>query len=137
MGQFHLPLATCLCALLALGGCAPHRSVGHADAPPPVILESSLLRAEAGFTGNRLGVEVDAVTPLDGQDLQAVDLSVPLAAGRIDRVDVLAPSGEIIEQPAESRIDPGPGEQTGIRIFLPGSKRIQFRLRLIDLPEDN
>lgn len=137
MGQPQLFLATCLCAALVLGGCAPHRSVGHADAPPPVILESSLLRAEPGFTGNRLGVEVDAVTPLDGQDLQAVDLTVPLRAERVDRVDVLAPSGELIEQPAESRIDAGPGEQTGIRIFLPGSRNLQFRLRLIDLPEDN
>ncbi len=132
-----------LSALIApFAGCATspeaHR-VGAADAPPPPLpnaIESGELRAEPGFVGDRLGVRILGVTDLADESLQAVDLDVPLDSDRIDRVEIVSPRGQPIEQPKEAEIKSVPGpENAGIRIYLPNRKGLEFRIKLIDDPD--
>ena len=137
----RLMLAFALCALLA-AGCAPKhkgRRVGLADAPPPSLseIESGDLRAEPGYTGDRIGVRILGVTDLPDEELQAIDLDVPLDAGRIDRVEIFSPGGRPIEQSKDAEIRPLPKpDNAGIRIFLPRSKDLEFRIKLIDEADD-
>ncbi len=137
----RLIAALALCALLA-AGCAPKhkgRRVGLANAPPPSLqaIESGNLRAEPGFTGDRIGVRILGVTDLPDEELQAIDLDVPLDAGQIDRVEIFAPGGRPIEQPKDAEIKPLPNpDNAGIRIFLPKRKDLEFRIKLIDEPDN-
>lgn len=137
----RLMLALALCALL-VAGCAPKhkgRRVGIANAPPPTLqeIESGDLRAEPGFTGDRIGVRILGVTDLPEEDLQAIDLDVPLDAGRIDRVEIFSPGGRPIEQPKDAEIKPlADPDNAGIRIFLPKRKDLEFRIKLIDEPDN-
>lgn len=136
----------CLVAALGLNAllfaaCTPgqggHR-VGLADAPPPPPpeVESGNLRAEPGYTGDRIGVRILGVTDLPDEDLQAIDLDVPIDAGRVDRVEIVSPRGRPIEQPKDAEIRPLPDpENAGIRIFLPKRKDLEFRIKLIDEPD--
>ena len=140
MKHSRLIAALALSALLA-AGCAPRHKgsrVGLADAPPPVLaeVESGNLRAEPGFTGDRIGVRILGVTDLPEEELQAIDLDVPLDPGRVDRVEIFAPGGRPIEQPKDAEIGPRTDpENAGIRIFLPKRKDLEFRIKLIDEPE--
>ncbi len=133
-------LAVALCSMLA-AGCAPrhkgHR-VGFAAAPPPPLseIESGDLRAEPGYTGERIGVRILGVTDLPEEELQAIDLDVPLDAERIDRIEIFSPGGRPIEQSKDAEIRPLPDpDNTGIRIYLPKRNGLEFRIKLIDDPD--
>lgn len=98
---------------------------------------SGVLEAKPGFTGDQIGVEVERVAPADGGRLQALDLNLPIASEQVDRIEVESVSGEIVELPREPEIEPGPDPRnTGIRIYLPNRKNWEFRIRIIDVPED-
>lgn len=140
MQHSRLFAALALSALLA-AGCAPKhqgRRVGLTDAPPPVLaeVESGNLRAEPGYTGDRIGVRILGVTDLPDDDLQAIDLDVPLDAERVDRVEIVAPGGRPIEQSKDAEIKQLPDpDNVGIRIYLPKRSGLEFRIKLIDEPD--
>ncbi len=141
--NFSRLLAALALSALLVAGCAPKhkgRRVGLADAPPPSLqeIESGNLRAEPGYTGDRIGVRILGVTDLPDEDLQVIDLDVPLDAGQIDRVEVVSPGGRPIAQPRDAEIRPLPDPaNAGIRIFLPKRKDIEFRIKLIDEADNN
>ncbi|MDH3220863.1 MAG: hypothetical protein OEO19_15120 [Gammaproteobacteria bacterium] len=129
-----------LCSLL-LASCYGHkaRRTGHADAPPPRLaeVETANLRAVPGYTGDRLGAEITDISNLPGEDTQAIGISIPIESGRVDRIEVVSPEGEPIQQQREADIlQQGDGNNVGIRLFLPKRSNWEFRLRLIDVPDD-
>ena len=101
------------------------------------VIESGRLVAEPGFTGKKYGVEVERIMLLDDSGIQAIDLSLPFASDRVDEIEVISNAGETIEQQREADIETGPDpKNTGVRLFLPRRKNWEFRLRIIDVPED-
>ena len=115
--------------VLLIVGCAGH--------PPGHSLETGRLEAVPGFTGDQLGAEGERVSTTDNGQTQVIDLRLPIAEETVDRVEVVTPSGEPIEQrrAAEIVTDRDPRD-TGIRLYLPGRKNWAFRLRLIDVPDE-
>lgn len=100
------------------------------------VTRSGMLEATPGFTGSKLGIEVEEVEIVGG-DLQAIDLRVPFGAPRVDRIEIEAANGKVIELPREAEIEPGSDPfSTDIRVFLPRRQNLQFRIRIIDLPDD-
>jgi len=134
-----LKLLIPLVSILLLAACAADRPYSTSDvdlSPPEIVLESGVLEAKPGYTGNKLGVEVESVSTV-GDDL-AVDLNLPVASDRVDRIEVETITGQAIELPREVEIEPGPDPRnTGIRIFLPKSKQWEFRIKIIDMPEQD
>lgn len=128
-----------MAAIFIGAGCASKRSPSTAAerAAAEKTVMSGVLEAKPGFTGDEIGVEVERVVPVDGGQLQALDLNLPLASDRVDRIEVESVSGEVIDLPREPEIEPGPDPRnTGIRIYLPKRKNWEFRIKIIDVPED-
>lgn len=125
-------------AILLLAACAADRPSSAAGAdlmPPEIVLESGVLEAKPGYTGSKLGVEVEGVSAA-GNDL-AIDLNLPVAVEQVDRIEVESITGRVIELPREVEIEPGPDPRnTGVRIYLPKSKQWEFRIKIIDMPEN-
>ena len=139
IGNMSRLLAILIAAIFIVAGCASKRSTTaaaeRADAEKAVM--SGVLEAKPGFTGDEIGVEVERVTPADGGRLQALDLNLPLAGEQVDRIEVESVTGEVVELPREPEIEPGPDPRnTGIRIYLPQRKNWEFRIKIIDVPED-
>lgn len=98
---------------------------------------SGTLESVPGFTGDRLGIEVEQVSEVEGTDLQAIDLKLPLEPEQVDRIEVTTPAGNPVEQKRPAEITTEADERgVGIRLYLSKQKNWEFRLRLIDLPED-
>jgi len=135
-------LALSLMGVLLVSGCAGHRSPsasGVSDVEPETqsVVLTGVLEAKPGYTGNKFGVEVENVSVTGGGEVQALELSLPFAAEEVDRIEVESAEGEAVVLPREVEIEPGPDpKNTGIRIFLPKRKNWEFRIRIIDLPED-
>lgn len=129
----NLKSFSCLLAVVLLAsGCA-----STPDTSQRTERTSATLEAVPGFTGDKLGIEVEQVTPVEGGKLQAIDLNLPMEPVMVDRVEVLTPEGKLIEQQREAEIVPETDERgVGLRIYLSKRKNWEFRLRLIDLPED-
>lgn len=100
------------------------------------MVRTDVLEAKPGYIGNRFGVEVEDVSVI-GDQVQAVDLNLPFSAENVDRIEVESATGEVVNLPREVDIEPGPGpNNTGVRIYLPKRKNWEFRIRIIDTPED-
>lgn len=136
------PVALLLTIVWLATSCAvrPSSPVDAADAvahKPKTIVRTGVLQAQPGYTGRKLGVEVEDVSIVDDGQVQVIELNLPFATEGIDDIEVESVTGEIIELPREAEIEPGPDpENTGLRIYLPKRKNWEFRIRLIDLPDD-
>ena len=120
-------------ALLATG-CATDKSA--TSQPSETTTRSGLLQATPGYTGSKLGVEVEDVS-VTGDDLQIIDLNIPLSNNQVDQIEIESVNGDIIESPKEVDIQPGPNpDNTGIRVYLPKRKNWEFRLRIIDFSDE-
>lgn len=123
---------TLLLLTILASACSAKRS----NTPGRVERESGALEAVPGFTGDRLGIVVEQVIVEGDGESQVIDLNLPLPLEQIDEVEVLTPSGDEIEQKQEAEIAAEPDERgVGVRLYLPKSRKWEFRLRLIDLPE--
>lgn len=119
------------------GSGDPRGSRQFTDVPPPAtIVETDVLETEPGYRGEVLGAEVIGKQPAD--DYQAVEITIPVDPDTVDRVGVVAPTGEEIKQKRAAEIVRDyENNNVGIKIFLPGRKDWEFRLRLIDQEGDN
>lgn len=138
-GNMYRFLTILTAAVFFTAGCASNRPAATAAERMQAerVVRSGVLEAKPGFTGDEIGVEVERVEAVDGGRLQALDMNLPLAIERVDRIEVESVSGEVVELPREPEIDPGPDPRnTGIRIYLPKRKNWEFRIKIIDVPED-
>lgn len=99
-------------------------------------VESDELRFERGARGEKLGAEV-LQSETEG-DLQSIELRIPLPPEEVDQIEVMSPSGEPVRMSREAEIirnyETG---DVGIKLQIPKSKNMGFRLKLIDHPDDD
>ncbi len=124
---------TCLASALLLQACA--------SVPKPVTTTTervtSTLRPEPGFTGSRMGAEVEEVFISDDERFQVIDLLLPLDPEVVDEIQVESASGQPVDLRKKPEINPEQdGQATGVRLFLSRDKKWEFRLRLIDNPDE-
>ena len=128
-----------LSGLFLAAGCAVDRPPADAKTgqhQAESLLRSGVIEARPGYTGSKLGIEVEGVSVV-GDELQAIDLNLPFSAEQVDSIVVESITGEVVELPREVDIEPGPDpKNTGVRIYLPKRKNWEFRIRIIDAPED-
>ncbi len=126
--------------LLLASGCAAERSPTGGNTAldrSESVVRTGIIEARPGYTGSKFGVEVEDVSVIDDR-VQAVDLTLPFGVEEVDRIEVESVTGDFIDLPRQAEIGPGPDpKNTGIRIYLPKRKKWEFRIRIIDVPEDN
>ncbi len=128
-----------------LQGCASgNGSPGH-DSPeavptPPGIttLDTGYLEATPGYTGSVLGAEVIGVSDLSAEELQIIEVSIPVDPDQVDEVRIISPSGSTLKQQRQAEIlRDYENNNVGIKLYLPQQQKWGFKLKLIDKPEDN
>ncbi len=125
--------------ILLMAGCAVDRSPADVNAgqrQTETVMRTGVLEAQPGYTGSKFGVEVESVSNIS-DEVQAVDLVLPFTAEQVDLIEVETVNGEVVDLPKEVDIESGPDpKNTGIRVYLPKRKNWEFRIRIIDTPED-
>ena len=133
------PFTFFLLGIFLMTGCAVNRSPEDTNAikpPPESVTRTGVLEAQPGYTGSKFGVEVENVSTIN-DEVQAIDLMLPFTAEQVDVIEVESVTGEVIDLPQEVDIEPGSDPQnTGIRVYLPERKNWEFRIKIIDTPED-
>ena len=101
-------------------------------------LDTGYLQATPGFKGDVIGAKVESVdTSPDGQ-FDTIAISVPLDPQQVDQVQVISGSGKIIKQPsAVEVVRDYENNKVEIRFLLSKQNNFGFKLKLIDLPDDN
>jgi len=122
-------------AALILCACAvPKKSAP----PPPKVYRTGVLKAVPGSTGDVFGSEVERVRVLSDETIQAIDISVPVPPEQVDQVEVISSSGNEVTQLKDAVIEPAANSGgSDITIYLPRSRKLQFRLKLIDTFPEN
>jgi hypothetical protein len=107
--------------------------------PPPeaATLETAILQRVDGYKGDLLGAEVVSINPAENDALEVIELSVPIDPEIVDQITVVGPSGQLLELGEPIEISPDQ-EKGGVEIILtlPKQKKMGFRIKLIDLPDD-
>lgn len=99
-------------------------------------LETSVLQKVVGFTGDELGAEVIAVTPGEG-DTEIIDVVIPVSPDDVDQVHVTRPDGTPFEKKRIMEISRDhENDEVGVVLRLNKKDRLGFRLKLIDVPDD-
>ena len=99
-------------------------------------LETSVLQRVAGFTDDKLGAEVIAVTPGEG-DTEVVDIVIPVNPDDVDQVRVTKPDGTPFKKKRIVEISRDhENNEVGVVLRFNKKDRLGFRLKLIDLPDD-
>ena len=109
------------------------------DASPPVLTEvnTGYLKATPGYRGDMLGAQIESISMTPTGDQQVIELSIPIDPKRVDRVEVISISGELVKQNRKAEIlGDYETSNVGIKLFLPRRKDWSFRLRLIDIPDN-
>ena len=127
---------------LWLAGCAGSLEPKGAYKPPrgaaPMenkAVETGELKAEPGARGDKIGAEIVNTESLG--DLQSIEIKVPVKPEEVDEVQVIDSSGQQyrLTRDAEVIQDTETGD-VGIKFEVPKSKNLNFKLRLIDHPDD-
>ena len=100
------------------------------------VLETSVLRNDVGFTGDALGAEVIAVTPGEN-DTEVINIVIPVNPEDVDEVRVTRPDGTPFTKKRTMEISlDHENDEVGVVLRLNKKDRLGFRLKLIDLPDD-
>lgn len=119
-------------------GTAKHAPPDQLTAPPRMVLETDVLTARPGYTGKILGAEVLASEPDPLGQEQIIEINVPVDPDKVDRIEVISPSGETIKQRRTAEILRNyENDNVGITLYLSKEKNWSFKLKLIDNMEDN
>ncbi len=120
---------------LLLSACA---TVEKSAPAPPKVYRTGTMKAVTGSTGDVFGSEVERISILSDDTIQAIDISVPIPPEQIDQVEVISASGNEVEQLREAEIRASDGSAgTDITVYLPRNRKLQFRLKLIDNDPNN
>lgn len=124
------------CSLLipGLGADCMAQSAGATEGD---IVETGVLQNIVGYKGDVLGAEVISIVTDEANQLEVIELIVPIDPDLADRIDVVSPSGQPIEieDPLEVSRDTGNNE-VGITLKLSKKSRLGFKIKLIDVPDD-
>jgi hypothetical protein len=126
-------LAGCATSLEPKGDYSPPRGAAPTENK---AVETGDLKAEPGARGDKIGAEIVNTESLG--DLQSIEIKVPVKAEEVDEVQVIDSSGQQYRLTREAEIiqNTETGD-VGIKFEVPKSKNLNFRLRLIDHPDDD
>ena len=105
---------------------------------PSSAIETGYLEVRTGYTGDVLGAEIGKITENDDQQLQIIEIILPIDpdVDEVDRVKVLSRSGNPIPQDKAAQIfNDYENNNVGIKLYLPKQKDLVFKLKLIDDPD--
>ncbi len=128
-----------------LQGCASsygsqsHNSPKAAPPPPDITtLDTGYLETTPGYTGSVLGAEIIGVSDSTAEELQIIEVSIPVDPDQVDEVRIISPSGSTLKQERQAEIlRDYENNNVGIKLYLPKQQKWGFKLKLIDTPEDN
>ncbi|MCP4769080.1 MAG: hypothetical protein GY875_22820 [Gammaproteobacteria bacterium] len=129
-------------ACLLLQACTSGLEPQSDYTPPPGAapmeeksVDTGQLEATPGHRGDELGTEIIRYEEYD--EYQSIELNVPIEPDQVDRVEVMSPSGETIPQSREAQIvHDYETNNVGIKIHVPKTDNLGFRLKLIDHTAD-
>lgn len=100
-------------------------------------LETGILRNVTGYKGDVLGAEIISVTAAADNSSEIIEISVPVDPELADRVVVISPTGRPLklDSPLELTLDQE-NSKVGIILRQPGKSKLEFRIKLIDLPDE-
>lgn len=136
--------ARLICGLMLLGIASSGNSQDTNNASVPgledtnlKVLETDILQNVAGFKGGLLDAEVIEIIDTDDGQSQEINIVVPVDPAEVDRVQVLSPSGQPIKlkRPPQISMD-HENNEVGIIVTLPKNKKLGFKLKLIDVPDE-
>jgi hypothetical protein len=139
----HVPRILIFLPCLWLAGCAGSLEPKGTYRPPrgaaPMensAVETGALQSKRGSKGDKIGAEIVGTEKLG--DLQSIEIKVPMKAEEVDEVQVLDESGQEYRLTRDAEIirNTQTGD-VGIKIEVPNSNNLNFRLRLIDHPDDD
>jgi len=129
-----LIVLACLLWQASASGVEPESSYTPPQGAAPMeekSVDTGQLRATPGTRGDELGAEIIRHEEYD--EYQSIELSVPIEPDQVDRVEVMTPSGEMIPQSREAQIvHDYETNNVGIKIHVPKTENLEFRLKLID-----
>ena len=99
------------------------------------VIETDYLEARTGYIGKVLGAEIEKVTANENQDMQIIEINLPIDPDieEIDSVKVFARSGKPIPQDETAKVfNDYENNNVGIKLYLPKQKNLVFKLKLID-----
>jgi len=136
-----LLIGCCLMLQGLISGCqAQNTIIQDVNELPPAeapTLETGILQRVDGYKGDLLGAEVISITPAENDALEVIELSVPIDPEVVDQVTVVGPSGQLLELGEPIEISPNQEKSSvGIILTLPKKKKLGFKIKLIDLPDD-
>ncbi len=104
-----------------------------AHTSPSSTMETGLLQARPDYTGDILGARVERITVDETSHIQIIEISVPIDPDRVDQINVISDSGELIRQDRTAQIlHDYENNNVGIKIYVPEQKNWVFKLKLID-----
>lgn len=109
------------------------------ELPPPEapLLETGLMQWVEGYKGDLLGAEVVSITPAENDAFEVIEISIPIDPEIVDQVTLVGPSGQLLELDAPIEISPDQqNDNVGITLTLSKKKKLGFKIKLIDLPDD-
>ena len=96
-------------------------------------LQTGYLQNKAGYVGDVMGAEVISIKELPDQELQVIEIHVPIDPNRVDKVQAISNSGELIKQDRTAEILKNyENNDVGLKLYFPKQKNWTFKLKLID-----
>jgi hypothetical protein len=139
--SLSLTVLACLLLQACASGLEPESSYTPPRGAAPMeekSVDTGQLEATPGPRGDELGAEVIRYEQYD--EYQTIELNVPIDHDLVDEVDqvqVMTPSGEVIPQSRQAQIvHDYETNNVGIKIHVPKSDNLGFRLKLIDHADD-
>lgn len=137
----RLLIGCCLMLQGLISGCqAQNAIIQDVNKLPPTeapTLETDIIQRVDGYKGGVLGAEVVSITPAENDSLEVIELSIPVDPEVVDQVTVVGPQGQLLE--LDEPIEISPDQEKGsvnIILTLPKKKKLGFKIKLIDLPDD-
>lgn len=137
----RLLIGCCLMLQGLISGCQAQNSIiQDVNKLPPTeapTLETDIIQRVDGYKGGVLGAEVVSITPAENDSLEVIELSIPVDPEVVDQVTVVGPQGQLLE--LDEPIEISPNQEKGsvsIILTLPKKKKLGFKIKLIDLPDD-
>lgn len=129
-----LALLTCVLLQACASGMEPRSTYSPPPGSAPVedgAVDTGPLEATPGYREDELGAEI--IRYEDRDEYQIIELKVPIEPDQVDQVEVMTPSGEMIPQSRQAQIvHDYETDNVGIKIHVPKSENMGFRLKLID-----
>ena len=127
-----------------LQGCvtsygSPKHDSRNALPPPPDVtaLDTGYLETTPGYTGDVLGAKIIGVSEISEEELLMIEVSVPVDPDQVDEVRIISPSGKSLKQEKQAEIlRDYENNNVGIKLFLPNQQKWDFKLKLIDMPDE-